>query len=81
MTRSKDLDTIAPDDLSVEASAKSDEIIVSKPVEEIKEIPKEKIIKVNKKHCFAKDCLLLEMKERTAHKKINHLGILITDER
>lgn len=34
MNRSKDLDTVAPDDLSVEASAKSDDIITSKPVKE-----------------------------------------------
>ena len=51
MNRSKDLDTIAPDDLSVEASsavealaksaAKSDEIVISKPVKEVKEKTKE----------------------------------------
>lgn len=36
MNRSKDLDTIAPDDLSVEALAKSDEIVITKPALEKK---------------------------------------------
>ena len=42
MPRSKDLDTVAPDDLSVVAPAKSDEIVVSTPPKETppKEIPK-----------------------------------------